>query len=163
MTERPPYAPGCFGSALSFSKDEVCGACAFAAQCEPVHLRALAQLKDFYGVKTPTRAKSDLPVKVKKLFDELNRSEEEVREAMLAGTNPYPVSEGFVGVICHLILTAKQITRPTLERALAAHRGLNEETSSFYTRQALHILRHCGAVDVDGKTVTLRHSGAAQE
>lgn len=155
MTERPHYAPGCFGSSIHFKADEICGACAYAAECEPVHRRAKAQLQDFFGiqVKTPTRASGALPVKVKHIFDEAGKSEQEVRDAIQNGQNPYPLKEGFLGIVCHLILSFPGIQRPAIAEALGRSRQLNRETSNTYARFALQILAHCGAVTLEGDEI----------
>ena len=53
MTTVPDFAPGCFGSALAFKADDaVCEGCIFKAQCQPVHLEALASLRARLGIKT---------------------------------------------------------------------------------------------------------------
>jgi hypothetical protein len=40
------FAPGCFGSAVSFNlEDQICQECVFAGQCEPVHIESIATLE----------------------------------------------------------------------------------------------------------------------
>ena len=156
MTEKPAYAPGCFGSALSFASDDICNACVFVVQCEPVHRRALEQLRALYGVKAPTRNRKALPVKVQKVLDESGKTKEEIRDAMQGGQNPYRVADGTLGIVCHLILTAGVITRSRISEALGTYRKLNSDTANVYTRYALQILSHCGAVIIEGENVKLQ-------
>ena len=156
MTERPNYAPGCFGSAHFFNRaDQVCGSCVFADDCEVAHKRALNQFRQFYGIKTPTRKPSDLPVKVEKIFLQHERTKEEVRAAMIQGLNPYDAQASFLGAVCHMVLKAGTISRDMIERVLAKSRGLNAETASVYARHAIQILQYCDAITVQDKTVTL--------
>ncbi|NKX37675.1 hypothetical protein HGG70_07050, partial [Rhodobacteraceae bacterium R_SAG4] len=70
---------------MAFADDEICRACPYAKDCEPVHLRAQAQLREMFQikVKTPTRKTGQLPVKVKQIFDELGKTKDEVREALM--------------------------------------------------------------------------------
>jgi hypothetical protein len=155
MLEKPNYAPGCFGKVYTFAADPVCGACVFAGQCEPASKRAMEQLREMFGVKTPTRTRSGLPVKVKQVFDALGKTEEEVRDAMLSGQNPYRVSDGPVGIVAHLLLQFGKVERSHLVQAVGKHRDLGAETSSVYTRYAIQILTHCGAAEVDGSAIQI--------
>lgn len=157
MSDKPKYAPGCFGSALSFGDDAICRACPYAKECEPIHLRAKAQLRELFGVtvKVPTRKTGDLPVKVKRIFDELGKTSEEVREALLGGKNPYKMTEGFVGIVCQVLLSRPSPTRALCAQALSQFRGLNEETAKTYTRYALQILSYCDAISIEGDTIKL--------
>ena len=156
MLEKPAYAPGCFGKVYTFAKDAVCGACPFADHCEPARDRALDQLQSLYGVqKLPTRPSGELPVKVKQLFEELGRTEDEVRDAMIAGQNPYRVIDGPVGIVAHLLLQCGSIKRSMLSLAVQERLSFKEKTAAVYTRYAIQILTHCGAATVDGDTIKL--------
>ena len=157
MTEKPLYAPGCFGLPSTFGLDEICGGCVYAKECEIVHVRALRQLRSFCGVevKEPTRARGELPAKVKKIFEELGKSMTEVREAMQVGQNPYPLKAGFVGIACHVLLQCKTTTRKTIATVIAAHRKYSFETADIYARHAIQILCHCGAIRIDGDQIHL--------
>lgn len=157
MTDRPNYAPGCFGRPMQYAEDEVCTACPYSAKCAPISQRARDQLRQHFGIAKPTRvrAKDVLPVKAQRHFDELGKSEEQVRSAMQQGRNPYSTREGFMGLVCHMILATGAIKRSMLEDALLKHRGYNTETSSVYTRYSLQILQHCGAISMEGDTVKL--------
>lgn len=156
MTEKPAYAPGCFGKVYCYTGDAVCGACPFAGQCEAAGKLRLAQLQELYGVETPTRKVASLPVKPKKMLEELGRTEQEVKDEMLAGRNPYRVSDGPVGIVAHLVLFAGCLTRERITQAMMAHRpDYNLKTAKVYTRYAIQILTHCGAVETDGRVVAL--------
>lgn len=157
MTDRPLYAPGCFGLPAGFAEDEICGSCEFAANCKVIHLRALNQLRVFCGVeiKHPTRARGELPAKVKKIFEELGKTADEVRDAMQSGQNPYSVKAGFVSIACHVLLQCRETNRKTLAAVMSAHRKYNEGTADVYARHSIQILKHCGVITVDGEKITL--------
>lgn len=153
MTDRPLYAPGCYGSVFGYSEDATCGECEFSSNCRVAHFAALSQLQDLYGVKAPTRRKVGLPVKVKKVFDALGKSEAEVREAMLSGRNPYGPKEGTVGLVAQAILHTGGVARKQLAAMISAMCGYNEETSAVYARYAIQIFEHCDAITIDGDTI----------
>lgn len=155
MLEKPAYAPGCFGKVYCFAEDAICGACEFADRCKPARDRANVQLQSMYGVEAPKSKRSGLAVKPKQMFDELGKTEEQVREAMLAGQNPYRVKDGPVGIVAHLVLRLGVAKRSTLTRCVKEHRKLSDDTASVYTRYAIQILTHCGAVEVNGDAITL--------
>lgn len=153
MSEKPAYAPGCFGKIYCYAEDAVCGACEFAALCKPARDRAFEQRQAMYGIKAPTRQRVGLPVKVQQVFDSLGRNEEEVRNAFLEGQNPYRISDGPVGIVAHLLLSFGEVKRAKLIEAVGTHRQLNDETAAVYTRYAIQILTHCGAITVEGDRV----------
>lgn len=154
---RPELAPGCFGSAFSYGEDEICCSCVFAAQCFPMHQVALEELQNMYGVKAPTRKKSEIAVKSLKIFESLGKTQGEVREAMMAGVNPYDKNSSTTGLVCQLLLNAKELTRSIMEKVVARRQNINETTASVYVRQALQILTYCDAVEIDGKVIRLPH------
>lgn len=156
MNERPLYAPGCFGSS-NYADDDCCRSCPFKTQCAPLHERRMEQLRDFLGIKVkkPTRQAGSLPAKVQKIFEELGKTEEEVRRAMLSGINPYSVREGFVGIVAHLVLHLGQTTRQRAKEVLMARRGYNEATADVYARHSIQILAHCKVLEVNGDEIRL--------
>jgi hypothetical protein len=156
MNERPLYAPGCFGSS-SYAEDDCCRACTWRVECEPLHQRRMQQLRNFLGVETkkPSRPSGSLPAKVKKIFDDLGKTEEEIRASMRAGMNPFSVRAGFVGIAAHLVLNFDTLTRPKLAALLKAARNYNTETADVYARHAIQILLHCKVVEMDGDTIRL--------
>lgn len=158
MADKPPYSPGCFGLPFTFAEDEVCTVCAYASECRVVHLRAKQQLREFCGVsvKEPTRVRGQLPAKVQKIFDELGRTVDEVKQAMQAGANPYSIKASFVGIACHVLLQSRKTTRKTLAAVMSAHRGYNEETADIYARHSIQILKHCGVIDIDGDEISMK-------
>lgn len=155
MLERLNYAPGCYGKAYCYSEDETCGACPYSTECKALQFQAKEQLRQFYGVQAPTRKPVGLPVKVSKLFKELGKTEEEVRDAMLSGKNPYPPNESAVGVVAHCVLSAWSVSRSNVVGVVAKARNLNLETATIYTRYAIQILAHCGAITVDKDKIHL--------
>lgn len=155
MADRPLYAPGCFGFSV-YSEDAVCGACPYAGACAPLAQRKLTQLRDHYGFQTkPTRQVGELPVKVKKIFEELGKSADEVRIAMQSGVNPYTLRAGFIGIACQVVLKRKSTTREFIAAVMVAHRKYNEATADVYARHAIQILKHCGVITTDGNKVEL--------
>ena len=152
MDDRPNYAPGCFGEPVGFSGDGVCALCPYAEKCEPVHRQKLEALREFLGIKTkkPTRQAGSLPVKVQKIFDELGKSAEEVRSALLANVNPFSVRAGFVGVACELLIHRRTVDRKILAKVLETTRGWLPETAEVYARYAFQILDYCDVVSIEG-------------
>jgi len=156
MTEKPAYAPGCFGSAIFFNGDGVCAKCVYAGECKPAHLEAQRQLREALGVKMKPKRETDaLPAKVQEIFDKLDVSADEVRETMLANRNPFSLKAGFMGLICQSLIAYRIIERGLLERVLESKRGVNAETAYYYVRSGVQILQHCGVVATNKNTVRL--------
>lgn len=117
----------------------------------------MEQLRNFLGVtvKKPSRQAGSLPAKVQKIFEELGKTEEEVRLAMQAGVNPFSVREGFVGIVAHMLLHFSETTRQTIKTVLMARRGYNEATADVYARHSIQILTHCKVAELSGETIRL--------
>jgi hypothetical protein len=155
MSEYPLYAPGCFGFA-AYSEDAVCTTCPYVADCAPLAQRKLVQLRSTYGFEVkPSRQVGELALKVRKIFDDLGKTVDEVRRAMQEGMNPYSIRAGFVGLACYVLLKRKVTTREAIITVLMAHRDYNLATAEVYARHAIQILVYCGVAKADGNKVEL--------
>jgi predicted nucleotide-binding protein (sugar kinase/HSP70/actin superfamily) len=162
MSDKPLYAPGCFGFA-AHSQDEVCTTCPYVTQCAPLAQAKVAQLRATYGFQTkPRRPFGQLAVKVMKLFEDLGKTADEVRAAMQAGVNPYSMRAGFVGLACAVLLNRKSTTRELIAAVMMRYRGYNQPTADVYARHAVQILEYCGVVKTDGNKVELVFQDAVQ-
>ncbi|MBX4911400.1 hypothetical protein HJA82_29240 [Rhizobium bangladeshense] len=169
----PPFAPGCFGSALAYEETApVCSICVFSETCRPLHERNLLILRERVGVKGKgsKKAKNPLtekpsahpaemtvPKKVQALIEKLDRSNLRVTESFAKGINPFASSSNFLKIAGHLLLKMKQpLDRHTLAYAFASKLGWSEGTADSHARMAIQALTHIGAVhNVDG-LITLR-------
>lgn len=175
MTNIPKFSPGCFGSAVTFRKDDmVCGTCKFAGLCEPAHLQAVAALRERYGIEAPaarTQKKQVkeapaktvdpallvLPKKTRVLIERLDRGDFDIVGKLKRGENPFSNSFQFLRVACHLLLRMKDpIDAKLLATAFVKALAWQQNTAEAHARMAIQALTHVGAVDnVDGR-ISLR-------
>lgn len=155
MAETALYTPGCFGLMATYAEDEVCGRCPHKVECAVIHHRAVKQLRAFHGLpdKEPSRQVGELPVKVKKVFEELGKTVSEVKQMMWSGLNPYSLQAGFIGVVCHVVLNAEETNRAFLTEILMRRRKYNEATADVYARHSIQILQHCGVIAIEGDKI----------
>ncbi|OCP22016.1 MULTISPECIES: hypothetical protein [unclassified Ensifer] len=164
----PPFAPGCFGSALAFDDQApVCSVCKFAESCRPLHEHNLQILRDRVGVKgkgskkaknplvdrpPADPAKLTVPKKVQELVDKLDKSNLRVTESFTKGVNPFASSSSFLKIAGHLLLKLRQpLDRQTLAYAFTSKLGWTEGTADSHARMTIQALTHIGAVvNIDG-------------
>lgn len=159
FTDKSPFAPGCFGSALAFSaKDDLCQDCPFFSECSAKSALALEELQAYFEIPTgPAKRKSDtMSVKAQEIFEGLGKTADEIRRALMGGTNPFSMRKGFMGDVCFVLLNQPQVTRAFLTEMLQARREIKPSVADMYVRQSIQILRHCEAVAVDGDVFSLR-------
>lgn len=180
MNTVPPFAPGCFGSALAYKDgDSVCMGCVFQAQCQPVHVEARIALRQRLGIKTPEEIKAEkqpvakvvfkdqspealaLPKKVQELVDKLDRGGYNVVESLKSGQNPFGAAMPFMKIAAHLLLALaprqKTIDRDLLTTAFVSKLGWQENTAEAHARMAIQALTHIGAVEnMDGAIILRR-------
>ncbi|WP_276122599.1 hypothetical protein [Pararhizobium qamdonense] len=170
----PPFAPGCYGSALAFEETApVCAVCKFAETCRPLHLSNLQILRERVGVKgkgsktaknplaseKPPASPAELtvPKKVQALVEKLDSSNLCVTENFAKGVNPFTASANFLRIAGHLLLKLnKPLDRQTLAYAFTAKLGWTEGTADSHARMTLQALTHIGAVNSIDGAVTLR-------
>lgn len=174
MTTIPPFSPGCFGSALSFRKEDmVCRACMFSAQCEPVHIDSKNMLRERFGiiVKEPRRKKEveidlnqtadparlSLPKKVFELMERVDRGGFDILAKLSRGENPFDGRLPFLAVACHLLLKMKEpVTRDLLTAALVHQFKWKENTAESHSRMSIQLLEHVGAVECSNGMMKLK-------
>lgn len=171
----PQFAPGCFGSALTYREgDMVCGRCPFASDCEGEHIAALTRLRQKLGIEVkpspirrsakPQRAIDDptlatVPVKVRALLQKLDGMSLDIVAKMQRGENPFLKVMPFMAIAAHLLIKAQRpLGQKTLAAALAMKLGWKEGTADAHARMALQALEHVGAIIlIDGGAVMKRN------
>lgn len=161
----PDFAPGCFGSALSYNGDMTCRSCKFASACEPVHAVAKLALQEHFGIKpnkaqrpVPTgataheRARAMLPKKTLELVDKISAEVANVAGELAIGHNPFRAKFKFMGLACHLLLNMPDLDQSTLSTACVRKFGWSQDTANAHARFALQALTHFNAVkNTNGK------------
>lgn len=170
MTTRiPPFAPGCFGSALAYQGDNsFCRACVFQAECEPLHQQTLAALRARFGIKVAALAKAAtdknggalaVPQKVQALIERFERCGIRITEKLAEGQNPFASNFAFMKIACHLLLKlGRPVDRKMLTAAFTSKLDWAPPTAESHARMAFQALIHIGAVDeIDGR-IQIRRS-----
>lgn len=142
MSEIPQFSPGCFGSAITFKKDDmICKACVFAAQCEPMHNAAVAALRERYGIQTSAKVYSDR--------DEAQRLERERKAAELdAGLIDAMASNPKLAELPSKVREIVYRIEREATDVLSILRGANPFANSApYLRLAAHLLLRIPAID----------------
>lgn len=168
----PPFAPGCFGSALTYDDtNSVCVACKFASACQPMHQEALVALRASFNITVkakptapvtvdPARPAAPVlavPKKVQELLDRLDRSELNVVANLQAGINPFEHSVLYLRIACHLLLRLqKPLTQPLLAAAFASKLNWAQGTADAHARMTIQALAHIGAIDNRDGLITIR-------
>lgn len=169
----PQFAPGCFGSALTYREgDMVCRRCPFAKACGDEHLVAMERLRERLGIvvkprrKKPVEAKEEiadpsrlaLPNKVQKLLERLDKEAFDVVAKLRRGENPFLTTLPFMAVACHLLIKLDgPLSQTLLAAAMVKKLGWKDVTASAHARMALQALEHVGAITLtDGMAVMRR-------
>ncbi|MTH61093.1 hypothetical protein [Paracoccus litorisediminis] len=151
------FTPGCFGSTY-FAKDSTCGVCPFAPDCEKRSVQTMDDIRAICGVVTRKRraGKGELSEKAREVFEKLGKSAREVRASLMGGENPYPTNQGFMGDVCQILLHFREVKTAFLATVIAERCKLRPSTAASYTKQAVAILQHCEAADIQGDSISLR-------
>lgn len=160
----PKFAPGCFGSSIAFSTDDICRNCPFFEACQDVHCRVVQELREKYGVTVPKkkqRAKVDpngdttlaLPIKTQNVLNKLDTSADDICGLIKKNINPFQ-NKGpkYLSLLCHLLIRTKQPINPDfLITAFMTKFNWKEDTAKVHARIATQALEHVGAIKrVDG-------------
>ena len=174
MTDKVPYlAPGCYGSALMFNREDmVCPACPFVEQCEPAHLMALSSMREKFGIKDVAPKKISkkekivddpermtLPKKVRELLRSLDTESLDIVRKMKDGINPFSNLNKFryMQVACHLILHLKTpVNHKLISAGMKAHLKWADGTSNAHARMAIQALEHVGAIENKDGIISVR-------
>lgn len=169
MTQIPPFAPGCFGSALAYAENSFCRACVFREQCEPMHKQNLTALRARFGIDTNPRKRANvldgadglaLPKKTQELVNRLDYGNLRITEKLAAGENPFETGLAFMKIACHLLLRlGRPFDRGTLSAAFAHKLNWKDGTADSHARMAIQALVHIGAVDLNDGYISLRKAG----
>lgn len=156
-TDKTPFAPGCYGSALAFSADDdICRACPFNAACETRHLTAMAQLRRALHVTTTTRrrASDKMSVMAEQIFNELGLSAGHIRKSMQAGRNPFSMRD-FLGDVVAVLINSESTNRAFLAQVLERRRAVRPSVADKQARQAIQILTHCEAIEITDGAISI--------
>lgn len=160
----PKFAPGCFGSSIAFSTDDICKNCSFFEACQNVHFHVTQELRKKYGItvpKTKRRVKVNLngdttlalPIKTQNVLNKLETSAEDICSLIKKNINPFQ-NKGpkYLSLLCHLLIREKQpIKSEFLITAFMTKFSWKEETARVHVRIATQILEHIGAIKrIDG-------------
>lgn len=153
MTDKTPFAPGCYGSALAFSEeDDICRNCPFNTACAARHVTAMASLRRALHVThtTKRRTSDKMSVAAEQIFNELGQSATSIRKAITAGKNPFSMRD-FLGDVVAVLLHSESANRAFLAQVLERRRVVRPSVADKQARQAIQILVHCEAIEiVDG-------------
>lgn len=155
----PELAPGCFGSALAFSKtDMVCSACPFAKTCEPAHMKSKMALKEKFGIGFKEKAK--IVAKTEKGTVELTTDKKTeavlkwiemmnvgVHDKLKQGINPFGSKTRFLSIFCHMLLTRPRSNNAQMVVAMMATLKCDEKSANAYLRIAAKAMLHLGVIE----------------
>ena len=179
MTDLPlNLAPGCFGSAMTFSKELAeCQACPFAAKCEVQHLERRAALQIKFGVTpkvrvartafamtggAPAHALVDgLPKKVGDLLARIERHGIHVTTTLAAGKNPFPAEpKGFSFLRTTVWLLSRMgprgVDRQLLMECFMKKEEWSQNTAAAHVTQAIQVLQALGVAELNNGHLTLK-------
>lgn len=171
----PQFAPGCFGSALTYrTNDLVCKSCPFAKTCEVEHIVALQALREKLGVSAKpkplrgaSRARADeenedptratMPIKTRELLDRLDRMNLNIVERMRRGENPFLGKINYMAIAAHLLMRAQTpLHQRTLAAAFKMKLNWQDTTATAHARMAFLALEHVGAITFADGAATMR-------
>lgn len=184
MIDIPPFSPGCFGSALTFKKDDmVCGSCQFKTKCEPAHEEAKLALRERYGIKTTQQvvtakaeaakakkeaerealdpAALELPKKTQELLLKLDRGNYNVIANLQMGVNPFGAAMPYMALTCKLLIAFRDratITQENLSAAFVKTFSWKQDTATAHARMAIQALNHLGLLSNNNGNISLRRA-----
>lgn len=164
------HAPGCFGSAMTFSEDAAeCRGCIFASKCAPLSnerrqaMRARLGLDPEPTPKRTVRARGaemtgGLPKKVAALLERFEQAGIKITDALRANRNPFeehrPV---FMRLTCHLLLRLPDgFSRMNLMTAFQRKLNWSEGTASAHVSQAIAVLTALDLIENLNGTIKLK-------
>lgn len=165
----PEFAPGCFGSALAFSKtDMICRACPFSERCEPVHQKAkmLMKVRFNIGFKEKTKeVKKEVGTtamtsckRTDALLKWIEMMNVGVHDKLKEGINPFGVKTPYLALICQMLMKYQRVKISDMLNALMIVEKYSEETAKIYTRISLKALLHLGVVENKDGVFSLRRN-----
>jgi hypothetical protein len=171
--DKPRFAPGCFGGALTYNPAGMeCKSCAFAADCSVISVARTNRLRAELGlavdkpktVKKPAASApvssasptmtASLPKKVQDLLGRIERSGVKVAETLAKGENPFPTI-GFLKLTAHVLLKRPEgVDRQMLRTCLEHKFGWGEASAAPHATQAFQVLIALGvATETNGRLV----------
>lgn len=154
----PEYAPGCFGSALTFEKtDMICKACPFSDRCEPASAESKSLLRSRFGIVFKSKTIRPVPQEVgniatvecektRKLIERIDRADLNIVGKLLAGANPFDQQMKFMAIACHIFLRRETVTQNMITVGCVHTLKIQHGAADCYARIALKALVHIGAI-----------------
>lgn len=166
----PEFAPGCFGSTLSYKKDDAtCVACPFSDKCAPVYETNLIRLRELLGIKEPYKRgaetqpkpvdprRAKLPQKTQKLLEKIDKGNFDIINNLKLRKNPFDSTLPQMAIACHLLLRlGRPLKRETLINAFMESRGWGRRTAEEQARSVFISLIYFGAADCVDGTISLK-------
>lgn len=159
MIKVPELAPGCFGSALAFSKDDmICKACPFSVKCEPAHQKSKALLKARFGIgvkekqrpkaASVTAASTELTLgeKTKEILRFIEGMKIGVHDKLKEGINPFGDKLKFMTAVCFVLLRKPSSTEQMMTAAVATVMKCPEQEAQTLMKIGVEVLKHLGAI-----------------
>lgn len=164
------HAPGCFGSATTFSEDAPeCRGCIFASQCAPRSRERLRELRMRIGLppepeqkRTSTRKTGadmvkEPPKKVAALMERFEQAGIKITEALAEGRNPFESRPAFMRLTCHLLLGMPDgFSRVNLMEAFKRKLNWSDGTAAAHVGQAFTILRSLDVIEENNGNFKLK-------
>ena len=174
---KPEFAPGCFGSALTYkATDMICRACPFAGDCAPAHEVAKAEMRARFGITVKSKPSADpkpepsasgdviespemvIDRKTQELLDRIDRSGMSIAGSLRDGINPFEKTMRFMKVACHLLLRLPNVSQDMITAGCMHAIGCQRNTAETYARLAVRVLTHVGAVEVNDGLLSIRRN-----
>lgn len=165
MAKIPPYAPGCFGSAVLYNEDLVCGQCPFAMECLSGHIVARDKLRVLIGLdgiedrRRPKlverleqmRAANAVPTELEAVIEQVRRHDERIPilDNLRARRNPFEGSRLLAfDLFCQIALRTNRV-RPEMLTKLLVIKGKSDTLAKVYTTVVFRVLRELGVVRLE--------------
>lgn len=164
------HAPGCFGSAMTFSEEAAeCRGCIFAGKCAPQSHERRQAMRVRLGLEPEPAPKritqkrtaemtGGLPKKVAALLERFEKTGIKITDALRANRNPFedqrPV---FMRLTCHLLLRLPDgFSRMNLMTAFQRKLNWSEGTASAHVSQAIAVLTALDLIENLNGTIKLK-------
>jgi DNA-directed RNA polymerase specialized sigma24 family protein len=165
-------APGCYGSALTYSENHIeCKSCEFASSCSVLSLDRRNKLRESLGIKIKSEKKKTpqavvsaprpaltmtTPKSVLDIVERINKSKIRVGELLRSGVNPFPSDPKFLAVACLMLIKLGTVTRPLIAKGIERKLGVSEKMASSLALAAIMTLKEIGVIDESNGNYTIR-------
>lgn len=147
----PSFAPGCYGSALTFkAKEKLCMQCPFNTGCEVMHYQTKEALCGLLGVPyvgPKTHVKTPLPDHIVRLIRGFRVPALNLLKNLAEGINPFKPDRRIFQVACHVLLKSERAVTDTLiAECIAKATGKTPEASLGISKSICVAFAEMGAI-----------------